>query len=162
MGKWFVANQKTPTKIRFLISQWDLKRWGEIPTFVIQNKNNNIMNTKHYFCDCDYFHEDEQLWFGDLGYEADICDTENEDLENAIQNVLYWFESGGFEDNYDIDETFVMYSIFEGIYDEELDMWICPNAHDRQSKIVYRIFSGSKEFADRYGIKADKYMGFGA
>jgi hypothetical protein len=89
MGKWFVANQKTPTKIRFLISQWDLKRWGEIPTFVIQNKNNNIMDTKHYFCDCDYFHEDEQLWFGDLGFEADICETENEGLENAIKNCIY-------------------------------------------------------------------------
>lgn len=118
--------------------------------------------TKHYFCDCDYFHEDEQMWHGDLGYEASIGDTECEGLEDAITNALYYFESGQFEEDYDVDETFIMLSIFEGVWNEELEMWDYDNPHDRQDKIVYRIFSGSKEFADRYGIKADKYMGIGA
>jgi hypothetical protein len=118
--------------------------------------------TKHYFVDCDYFNEDDQYWHGDLGYEADIAETESESIENAIQDVLYYFECGMFEENYDVDETFVMYSIFEGVWNDELEMWDYDNCHDRQDKIVYRIFSGSKEFADRYGIKADMYMGIGA
>lgn len=116
----------------------------------------------HYFVDCDYFNEDDQLWHGDLGWEANLCDTEAKYLEEAINHIVYYFKEGIFEEEHDVNETFVMFSIFEGVWNNELEEWTYENAHDRQSKIKYRIFSGSKEFAERYGIKADMYMGFGA
>lgn len=114
---------------------------------------------KHYYIDCDYFDVEEEIWQGDLDFEEYIDETETESLEEAIQNVLYYFKSGQFEEDYGNNETF-MFSIFEGVWNDELEMWEYDNCHDRQSKIVYRIFSGSKEFADRYDIKADIYMNY--
>lgn len=113
----------------------------------------------HYFVDRDFFNEDDLLWHGDLGHEADIAETESESLESTIEDVLYYFKCGMFEEDYDVNETYVMFSIFEGVWNKEYEEWVCGNPYDRKDKIVFRIFSGSKEFANRYGIKADIYMG---
>lgn len=116
-----------------------------------------------YFVDCDWFHLEDEMWHGDLGYEAGIddmyCDTLDE-VKSAIKYDLEVMrELGELNDN-----EIIRFSAVKGVYDFECECWRCPSLFnrenhdmDRENRVVYRYLNATKGVAEKYGIIADEY-----
>ena len=115
------------------------------------------------FIDCDWFHTEDKMWHGDLGYEAGIDDMYCDTLDEVKSCIKYDLEAmreyGELNDN-----EIIMFSAVKGIWDFDCECWKCPcitnldnRDKDREKMIVYRYFNATKEFADKYGIVADEY-----
>lgn len=110
-----------------------------------------------YYLDCDWFHIEDKMWHGDLGYEADIDDTRCETLEDAKSAIKYNLEA--MAECGEINESeLIKYSVVKGVYDFDCEGWRCPFISEhREDKVVYTYLNATKEIADVYGIVADDY-----
>lgn len=110
-----------------------------------------------YFVDCDWFHLEDEMWHGDLGYEVGIDDFYCYTLDEVKSAIKYDLEAMRELGELN-DKEVIRFSAVKGVYDFEIESWRCPYiSEDRESYVVYRYFNATKELADKYGIVADEY-----